>query len=203
MKAGEVLHAKTMQLCERNPSMEYSDAQAHILTHDTKLKEAYAMDLEIVPPAGFEIVNPVNAAFIDEVVRRARQAHKDGTFDQLRGELGKLIRDAWRESAGSGIEIGAVLRRLIDQGHSSAPLAAAELSAGQFTQDDPELNQRSSAGIRVVERANKLAESRLAEGKAELTFSGLVQEVLDADPQLKADYTGRRFSTCQRNSRIW
>lgn len=46
MKAGCVLHAKTMKLCEGHPGMEYQDAQEHILRHDTKLKEAYAMGLE-------------------------------------------------------------------------------------------------------------------------------------------------------------
>lgn len=135
-----------------------------------------------------EIMNPVTPAVIDDMVARARQAKENGTVDRLRGHVGKLIRAAWAKAVNEGLEIGNCVRQLIDAGHASAPLAAAELATGQFEQDDPEMNRRSSAGILVTERVTNLMEERAS--WQPLTFADAMKEVLHADPQLAADYTG-------------
>ncbi|MGH8355303.1 MAG: hypothetical protein ACRERY_17525, partial [Pseudomonas sp.] len=134
MKAGDLVDAKVNQLLANHPAMTYKQGLDHVLEHDKGLKCAYAEDREVSVPADmtshFELMNPINAVFVDEVVKRARQAHKNGTINQLAGELGNLIRAAWAKAASEGQEIGNCVRVLIGAWHPSAPLAAAELATG-------------------------------------------------------------------------
>lgn len=196
MKASELVDIKTQLLMSKHPGMAYEKALNHVLDYDKTLRNAYAGDLEVTPSAEelqfAQIMNPLSPEVIAEIVRRIRQARQDGTIDRVDGSLGRLARRAFLVSSGQGLEIGSVVEELIRRGDPDAPLAAAELAlapqvaGGKFS----EQNRRFCAGVTISERAEKLAETRLAEGKPELTFSGLVQEVLDSDPQLKADYTG-------------
>lgn len=189
MKAGDLIHAKTMKLCEQHPGMEYADAQAHVFMHDPKLKEAYAMDLEVPIPAdlvsSFEIMNPITPAFIDEVIARGRQAVLDGTVHRLRGALGRLVQQAWSQASGEGREVGAVLREIIDRGSNLAALAAGEL-ATNVTPPVRENAERLAAGTLVAERAQKLVETHYTKP----TYQEAISMALKDDPELARDYTG-------------